>query len=72
MKQQKGEIKTITMPDKSVITLNADSRLSFVEGNWMNNRSVSLEGEAFFDVKKGTKFEVNSEVGKVTVLGYQF
>lgn len=71
-KTAKSEIKTITMPDNSVITLNADSRLSFVEGNWMNNRSVSLEGEAFFDVKKGTKFEVNSEVGKVTVLGTSF
>ena len=68
----KSEIKTITMPDNSVVTLNAESTLSFVKGNWMDNRSVSLEGEAFFDVKKGTKFEVNSEVGKVTVLGTTF
>lgn len=67
-----SEIKTITMPDHSLITLNADSKLSFVEGNWTKDRSVSLEGEAFFDVKKGTKFEVNSEVGKVTVLGTSF
>ena len=71
-KTAKSEIKTITMPDNSMITLNADSRLSFTEGNWTNNRSVSLEGEAFFDVKKGTKFEVSSEVGKVTVLGTSF
>lgn len=68
----KSEIKKITMPDNSEITLNADSRLSFMEGNWKDNRIVSLEGEAFFDVKKGTKFEVKSAIGKVTVLGTSF
>ncbi|MDN5213558.1 FecR domain-containing protein [Fulvivirgaceae bacterium BMA12] len=71
-KTAKSEIKTITMPDNSLITLNADSKLSFKSGNWIDNRSVSLEGEAFFEVKKGTKFVVNSEIGKVTVLGTSF
>ena len=71
-KTAKSEIKTITMPDNSLITLNADSKLSFKSGNWIDNRSVSLEGEAFFEVKKGTEFVVNSEIGKVTVLGTSF
>lgn len=67
-----GETKTIVLPDNSSITLNADSRISFNESNWLDNRIVSLSGEAFFVVKKGTKFEVISEVGKVGVLGTSF
>ena len=31
-----------------------------------------MEGEAYFKVAKGKKFEVNTALGKVTVLGTQF
>ncbi len=67
-----SEQKTIILPDNSSVILNAGSSISFSPSNWNENRIVSLKGEAFFDVKKGTKFEVISEVGKVDVLGTSF
>ncbi len=46
------EIKTILLPDSSVVTLNAGSHLTYAS-NLQNSspREVWLEGEAFFDVK---------------------
>ncbi len=67
-----AEQKTIILPDNSTVILNAGSTISFDPSNWIENRIVSLKGEAFFNVKKGTKFEVISEVGKVGVLGTSF
>ena len=45
-----GEQRSITMPDGSVIYLNAGSRISYNEGFTAQKRMVKLEGEAFFDV----------------------
>src|SRR5690606_38221211 len=50
---QKGVRKQLVLPDGTKVWLNADSKLSY--DNSMNDsevRSVSLEGEAFFDVVK--------------------
>lgn len=60
------------LPDGSAVTLNAGSTASFQKGDWEDNRRVDLEGEAFFHVAKGKKFEVHTEQGTVTVLGTQF
>jgi ferric-dicitrate binding protein FerR (iron transport regulator) len=38
----------------------------------MFSRKVSLEGEAFFEVNPGKKFEVASKYGKTVVLGTSF
>ena len=38
----------------------------------MFSRKVSLEGEAFFEVNPGKKFEVTSKFGKTVVLGTSF
>ena len=38
----------------------------------MFSRKVSLEGEAFFEVNPGKKFEVVSKFGKTIVLGTSF
>lgn len=67
-----GEITEYTLPDKSVIVLNADSRISFNKKNWNKSREVKLTGEAYFKVKKGSWFTVNTEVGSVKVLGTSF
>jgi len=65
--------KTITtLPDGSTVHLNADSSISFDENNWVNERSVELSGEAFFKVAKGSKFNVATSSGIVSVLGTQF
>ena len=51
------QTKTIVLPDQSVMTLNASSTAEYGE-DWSENRVIKLEGEAFFDVKKGSNFSV--------------
>ncbi|QCX01032.1 DUF4974 domain-containing protein [Aggregatimonas sangjinii] len=62
----------VTLPDASEIALNVDSKVSFSENNWDEERKVRLEGEAFFKVAKGKKFTVATKAGDITVLGTQF
>ncbi|MGJ8594023.1 MAG: FecR family protein [Aquaticitalea sp.] len=64
--------QTIQLPDASTVTLNAMSELSYNTTNWDNNRTINLDGEAFFKVAKGSKFQVKTTDGIVTVLGTQF
>ena len=64
--------ETITLPDKSTVNLNELSQLEYDGSNWNENRSLDLNGEAFFDVEKGKRFDVNTEFGKVSVLGTEF
>jgi transmembrane sensor len=69
---QFAETKVHVLPDGSEVTLNADSKIAFRKVVWSSNRVVSLEGEAFFNVKKGSSFVVETEQGTVTVLGTSF
>lgn len=75
---QYGQTDTIVLPDSSVVTLNANSSISYAD-NWNDDepREVWLKGEAFFKVlKKGTarnsKFKVHADGLSVEVLGTQF
>ncbi len=65
-----AEIRDITLPDQSVVTLNRYSTLSFPS----RFRGVRLTGEAYFDVEKDTRhpFIVKAESVNVQVLGTQF
>ncbi|MEQ1587945.1 MAG: FecR domain-containing protein [Cyclobacteriaceae bacterium] len=67
-----GQTREIALPDKSVVTLNAMSSISFSRNTWNAERKITLEGEAFFAVVKGGSFQVSTEAGVVTVLGTQF
>lgn len=69
---QNGAQNTFLLPDHSEVVLNAGSEIEYKKWNWNNNRILTLEGEAYFKVAKGQKFEVNTSLGKVTVLGTQF
>lgn len=60
------------LPDGSEVQLNAGSSISYTPYWWKGNRTLQLEGEAFFKVKKGSKFQVQSEQGKTEVLGTSF
>ena len=72
-----AEWKTITLPDGSVVKLNANSTLRHLK-NWENQRTrmVWLEGEAFFDVQKmmdlDREFKVITKDLGVEVLGTSF
>jgi transmembrane sensor len=59
------------LPDESVVDLNAGSTLTYGK-DWSENREVNLKGEAFFQVRKGSKFNVKTDRGTVEVLGTSF
>ncbi|WP_062054829.1 FecR family protein [Aquimarina longa] len=67
-----SEKRTITLPDASIATINSKTEISFNKEDWNSNREVNLDGEAFFKVKKGSQFNVLTDIGKITVLGTQF
>lgn len=64
--------QTIELPDASTVALNATTTVNFNKKQWNTNRQVQLNGEAYFKVAKGSKFEVITDAGTVTVLGTQF
>jgi ferric-dicitrate binding protein FerR (iron transport regulator) len=78
----KDEIKTfqtdyaqqesITLPDNSQVKLNELSQLEYNASTWDEKRVLDLDGEAFFDVEKGKRFEVKTTYGTISVLGTQF
>ena len=60
------------LPDGSSVWLNSGSELSYPSG-FAKVRAVELQGEAFFEVKKGeTPFIVSTEYGDVEVKGTSF
>lgn len=67
-----GERTSFLLPDNSEVVLNAGSEIEYKKWNWTRNRNLELQGEAYFKVAKGQKFEVKTSLGKVTVLGTQF
>ncbi|GGF25082.1 FecR family protein [Flavobacterium limi] len=67
-----GERTTFMLPDNSEVVLNSGSEINYKKWNWNNNRRLELEGEAYFKVSKGRRFEVQTNLGKVSVLGTQF
>ncbi len=62
----------IYLPDSSFVLLNKGSKIKFSQNEWKNKRNVELQGEAFFKVKKGSRFCVKTELGIVSVLGTEF
>ena len=61
-----------TLPDNSIISINAGSEVVYDKNRWETNRKVNLSGEAFFEVEKGSTFTVITENGNVQVLGTKF
>lgn len=69
---ENGVQNSFTLPDNSEVVLNSGSKIEYKKWNWENHRALELNGEAYFKVAKGQKFEVHTSLGKVTVLGTQF
>lgn len=67
-----GENLIVSLPDNSEMHLNARSKGIFNEGNWEKERTISLEGEAYFSVESGSAFTVETKLGNITVLGTKF
>jgi ferric-dicitrate binding protein FerR (iron transport regulator) len=67
-----AQTKMFRLPDNSEVLLNAASKITFNEKKWENNRDLTLDGEAYFQVQKGETFSVQTADGVVTVLGTHF
>lgn len=69
-----GETRNVTLPDGSVVVLNGNSSLSYLEADFAQQRDVSLAGEGFFSIVKSPhRFGVQLSGGtSVEVLGTQF
>ncbi len=67
-----GEKTTIELPDASTVVVNALSEITYSKNQWKSKREVQLEGEAFFKVAEGARFDVVTPVGTVSVVGTRF
>jgi len=67
-----SKLVSTELPDGSLISLNANSTIKYHPFWWWANRSVELNGEAFFQVQKGKTFKVKSDIGTTEVLGTTF
>jgi ferric-dicitrate binding protein FerR (iron transport regulator) len=65
--------RTITLPDQSIVSLNRNSQISYNAG-FINNRKLTLTGEAFFAVTPNTHhpFEILSDKTIIMVVGTSF
>ncbi len=61
-----------TLPDDSIVSLSANTQLKYKPFWYSRSRSISLEGEAYFQVNKGKTFTVSSKLGETKVLGTSF
>jgi len=67
-----AEKTELYLPDSSQVILNAFSKISYNKNKWSTSRQVNMEGEAYFDVSKGSRFDVITTYGSVSVLGTHF
>lgn len=68
--QTDNQSKSFRLPDNSRVVLSANSSVSYPNYFW--SRKLKLQGEAYFEVKKGKKFTVKTNEGSVSVLGTRF
>jgi ferric-dicitrate binding protein FerR (iron transport regulator) len=67
------DFQTIQLADGSTISLNAGSRIKYKKDFNTEHRTLTLSGEAYFNVQKGTiPFVINTDHGQITVLGTSF
>ena len=72
VKTAQAEKRNVLLPDSSEVILNAVSKITYNEIKWNKDRKIELDGEAFFKVRKGSRFYVETSSGTVSVLGTQF
>lgn len=72
IKVPRGQRVHLTLSDGSDVWLSSRSTLRFPNSFSGKNRKVTLNGEGFFNVKKGKPFIVETSKYNVTVLGTSF
>lgn len=67
-----AEKQNLLLPDNSEVVLNSKSSIVYNKHDWNDERYLELEGEAYFQVNKGSTFRVKTTSGEITVLGTAF
>jgi len=67
-----GDTVSLILPDNSNVLINGECSIQYNPYWWSFNRQLSFEGEAFFEVEKGSEFTVFSKNGTTQVLGTSF
>ncbi|MFH0756773.1 MAG: FecR family protein [Bacteroidota bacterium] len=67
-----GQHTSLELPDGSLVELNAETSIRYHPFWWFKSREVQLQGEAFFNVKPGKKFNVVSSMASTEVKGTTF
>lgn len=69
-----GTSTKLTLPDGTLVWLNAGSKIVYSQGFGMDDRIVELSGEGYFEVKKNIDmpFEVHTPEVNLQVLGTKF
>lgn len=68
-----GSKTKLVLPDSSMVWLNSGTKLTYNDGYGINNRDITLTGEAFFDVRKSEMpFIIKTANIKIKVLGTAF
>ncbi len=64
----------LVLPDNTVVYLRPGSELTYNSDFKVNNRNISLTGEAYFEVTKNQEmpFVVNTDKARIKVLGTRF
>jgi transmembrane sensor len=67
-------LKSFTLPDGTVVSLNSDTKINYPKQFAANTREVTIEGEAFFQVKpnKSKPFIIHAGNAQIKVLGTSF
>lgn len=67
-------LNTFTLPDGTLVSLNSDTKVFYPKRFGRKTREVSIEGEAFFDVKpnKNKPFIIHAGKAQIRVLGTSF
>ncbi|MBZ9628008.1 FecR family protein [Psychroflexus sp. CAK57W] len=64
--------QSVLLPDNSKVILAEDSKFKFNNWFWAFDRTVKMDGLAYFEVAEGKTFTVKTNLGKVQVLGTRF
>lgn len=67
-------VNTFALPDGTLVSLNSNTRINYPEKFNGNTREVTIEGEAFFEVKpdKTKPFIIHAGKAQIKVLGTSF
>jgi len=68
----KGTHIDYRLPDGTQVNINAGSKIVYARHDFLKNRNVVLQGEAFFEVVKGNTFHISTANGEIKVLGTSF